>query len=118
MNKFGYVKIESNNNSALSNSYCNIDLFRKELFGKDISEETIKNALNKVNIDIYDKNDIGVFMFCPDDGIAIIGKWNERINDYNPSIRLSWKEKSKVIEGIDNIIEKLDSIHNTIILKD
>lgn len=106
MAKFGYVEFSSHSCDAISNKYENIDELRKELFGKTISEKSINDALKKVNIIKYGKHEkAGVYMFCPDDGIALIGR-EKQGGGYYPSIEMTWKvsngleEQLKIINGL------------------
>lgn len=112
--KFGYVSIESNSINSLSNNYQNIEKLRKELYGKPITEKSIMNALNKVEIRKYPSSSekMGIFMFCPEDRLALIGRWIKCENDYHPSIRITWSdnEKTSISEQNAEIIKLLKEI--------
>lgn len=118
--KFGYVYIDSNNMNALSNNYQNIDKFRKELYGKPITEKSVMNALAKVEIRKYPSSSekMGIFMFCPEDRLILIGRWTEGENDYHPSIRITWnnneitsisEQNAEIIKLLKEISKKLDN---------
>lgn len=106
---FGWTNIDTNSISAWSNCYCNRDEFRRELQGKPICEQSILDALKKVNIRQFGKEPLKVHSFFPDKGIAYLCLGDSG----DASIYIKWEVKNddvgelkKVIEAQTEIIER------------
>lgn len=98
---FGWTNIDTNSMFAWSNCYCNRDEFRRELQGKPICEQSILDALEKVDIRQYGKEPLKVHSFFPDKGIAYLCHGDSG----DASIYIKWDVKNDDVSELKEVIE-------------
>ena len=104
---FGWVSIRTNSSSALSNEYAHENELRKELQGKQISTQTIVDAMRKVGFERYGSQTCGVHSFFPDVGKCYVGK----NHGANASVVLEWSvENQKQDELLKEVRELKDLV--------